>query len=344
MDNIEQENNIKDSSNKDIIPEDTKNSDDFETKKIEFKKISSKLGDNSEVYFPSISTNYSNNLKKNNKPKYILPTVFKLDFSDEKLNYLYSKEYLDEIYINFLLEEQNLIKIIKKDYMNNQNEINEKMREILVDWLIEIHNQFHFKRKTLFQTILIIDLYLSQKIIHTVQLQLLGTACLLISCKGNEIFVPSIDQFLGLASNQYSKKELLRMELLVMQTLNFEIFYPTCEEYFNIISTVYNFNKVQHHFGEYFLDSSLIDYKMLKNPPSTIALSCAYIVMKFFGLDGYKDLYKSKLISGNATGITIKECAKDLCFLVKNLPNTHLTATKLKYSSQEFENVAGLCQ
>ena len=134
------------------------------------------------------------------------------------------------------------------------------------------------------------------------------------------------------------------MNLTNEESISIEVMDKLCEEYFNIISTVYNFNKVQHHFGEYFLDSSLIDYKMLKNPPSTIALSCAYIVMKFFGLDGYKDLYKSKLISGNATGITIKECAKDLCFLVKNLPNTHLTATKLKYSSQEFENVAGLCQ
>ena len=65
--------------------------------------------------------------------------------------------------------------------------------------------------------------------------------------------------------------------------------------------------------------------------------------MKFFGLNGYKYLYSSKIISGNSTENTIKECARDLCFLVKNLSNSNLRAAKTKYSSEEFYNVASIC-
>ena len=40
---------------------------------------------------------------------------------------------------------------------------------------------------------------------------------------------------------------------------------------------------------------------------------------------------------------TIKECAKNLCFLVKNLSDSSLRATRDKYSLEEFGNVADLC-
>jgi hypothetical protein len=45
-------------------------------------------------------------------------------------------------------------------YMEKQNDINEKMRAILVDWLIEVHLKFKLLPETLFLTVNIIDRYL----------------------------------------------------------------------------------------------------------------------------------------------------------------------------------------
>jgi cyclin B len=45
--------------------------------------------------------------------------------------------------------------------MARQVEINDKMRAILVDWLIEVHCKFKLQRETLFITVSIIDRYLS---------------------------------------------------------------------------------------------------------------------------------------------------------------------------------------
>ena len=44
------------------------------------------------------------------------------------------------------------------------------MRAILVDWIIDIHNHYNFEQKTLFNTIYIIDAYLSKNIIETKKL------------------------------------------------------------------------------------------------------------------------------------------------------------------------------
>ena len=46
--------------------------------------------------------------------------------------------------------------------MNRQVDINEKMRGILVDWIIEVHLRFRLMPETLFLTINLIDRYLQK--------------------------------------------------------------------------------------------------------------------------------------------------------------------------------------
>jgi len=108
-----------------------------------------------------------------------------------------------------------------------------------------------------------------------------------------------------------------------------------------IISKAFNFNKFEHYWGEYFLESALIDYEILKYKPSTIALACAYIVMNFYRISGYKALYAPiMMMEDNFPKKTIKECAKALCFLVKNPSKSTLKADKDNYSLEIFGNVA----
>ena len=51
----------------------------------------------------------------------------------------------------------------KFGYMKDQNDINEKMRAILVDWLVEVHGKYTMKPDTLFITISLLDRYLDKK-------------------------------------------------------------------------------------------------------------------------------------------------------------------------------------
>lgn len=48
-------------------------------------------------------------------------------------------QYVNDIY-NYYKESESVYR--PHDYMNSQTDINEKMRSILVDWLIEVHMKF----------------------------------------------------------------------------------------------------------------------------------------------------------------------------------------------------------
>ena len=147
--------------------------------------------------------------------------------------------------------------------MKFQNSINEQMRAILIDWIVEIHLKLNLKIETLYQTIWIIDSFLSIKLIEKSKFQLLGISALLISCKINEIYYPSITNFIKLTDNTYKKEELIKMEDDVLQILEYNVLTPTSIQFYQIISKYFNFDDKLHYLGKFFLENSLIDYEMI---------------------------------------------------------------------------------
>ena len=148
--------------------------------------------------------------------------------------------------------------------------------------------------------------------------------------------------FLAFSDNLYTLKELTDMEIKVIRSLEFDILAPTADDFFMINAEYFEFTEKQKFFGEYFLDASLIDYHLLKYKQSTIAVACGYIVIKFFNLNGIHLIVNNTLSDINSNDV--KNCAKDLCFLLKNLSNSSLGSTKNKYMSDKYMNVAKLCE
>ena len=289
------------------------------------------------------SMNFINN-NKNNEQLISEKKLFDYTFSSNSEKTLFVGEYLDEIYSN-LLSDEKLMKFSPMiGYMERQSDINEQMRAILIDWLVEVHYRFRLKSETLFQTVWIIDTYLSLVEITRAKLQLLGIASLLIACKSQEIYYPQLNEFIDITDGAYAKNELIDMEKKVLKILDFNIVAPTANDFYNIITKAFCFDQKQFYLGKYFLESSLIDYRMIKYSSSVIGVSCAYIVMKFFGIDNYKILYKNEVVKENCPQKVIKEAARDICFLVKNLSQSTLKAVKDKYSLNHFLNVVQYCE
>lgn len=67
--------------------------------------------------------------------------------------------------------------------MARQEEVTETMRTILLDWIVDIHLKFKMFPQTLFIVVAIIDKYLTMRNVRKVELQLVGSAALLIAAK-----------------------------------------------------------------------------------------------------------------------------------------------------------------
>ena len=167
-------------------------------------------------------------------------------------------------------------------YMKKQPQINEKMRAILIDWIIDIHFKFNLKLQTLYITVMIIDSFLSKKEIRRSEFQLLGLTALLIACKTEEVQCPQMKDLIDLTDGACNKEQLIKMESDVLVLLNFNICVPTPVDFYGILAKGFKFNSLQTNLGKYFMEYSLYDYNMVKYSPSVIAAACCYLSHDLF--------------------------------------------------------------
>ena len=271
------------------------------------------------------------------------------DLSKIENNVQIPKEYINTIYYNLLKEEEiGLNPGAKINYMIMQSEINEIMRGILIDWLIEVHYKFGFTDETLYMTVSIIDRYLSGNFISKKNLQLLGITALFISCKHEEIDLPKINDFTYITNNAYEKEEVVNMENDVLKYLKFNLLFPSPIKFFEYLSLNFNFDEKMHMMGKYLMESFLLDIKYIKYKPSMIACASCYIVMKFFKMKNYKDSYDKKYYSLPTDGKSkfnendIKDCAKDICSLIDNIYKKKFFGCQKKFSDDKHQNVSVL--
>jgi cyclin B len=67
--------------------------------------------------------------------------------------------------------------------MTQRPKINASMRAILVDWLVEVQENFELYHETLYLAVKIVDHYLEKNDIEREHLQLLGATAVFLSCK-----------------------------------------------------------------------------------------------------------------------------------------------------------------
>jgi len=257
--------------------------------------------------------------------------------SPNVLNPQIPHEYLEDIHQTLTQEEVQTPSFF--GYMKNHTDINEQMRAILVDWIIEVHSKFNLKEETLFVCVFIIDKFLKNEVIPRSKLQLLGVASIMIACKQEEIYSPSIRDFVFITDNAYTKQEIFNMEYHILKVLEFNTVMPSSLRFYELIALDFNFDIKQFNFGLYLLELYLIDYRMTKYLPSVIACTAAYIVMKFFKLANYTKIYSNWNRNTNSSSL-IKDCAREICFLVDNINGSSLKATKKKFSQEKYDAVS----
>jgi hypothetical protein len=279
---------------------------------------------------------------------------------DKDRQVLIIEEYFDEILYSLLKEESEFTskKLIDYNYLlNTESEITPEMRAMVVDWLLEVHQIFHFQEKCLFTTIQLLDKYLSKKLINIDQFQLLALTALNIASKQEEVEYPILDNFITISKNTVTKQEMIDMESDLISTIKFDILSPTVLDFFQIYAAICNLNPVEVSQGLYIMNILLIDINMLKYKNSILAFAVLKLITKdeninkviLFIEDINKKAYKINGNKNNEAQILVEEINKEntsneigveIKYLFRTILKTHYHNAKNKFNSQIFHAVS----
>ena len=184
-------------------------------------------------------------------------------------------EYVHEIFD--YMKEVELATMANPNYMDNQTELEWKMRGILVDWLLEVHTRFRLLPETLFLAVNIIDRFLSCKVVNLDRLQLVGVTAMFIASKYEEVLSPHVQNFVHVADDGFKDTEILSAERFVLSTLDYDLSYPNPMNFLRRISKADNYDIQTRTLGKYLLEIGCLDHRFLKYPPSQVAASAMYL-------------------------------------------------------------------
>ncbi|KAI9050964.1 hypothetical protein LZ554_005074 [Drepanopeziza brunnea f. sp. 'monogermtubi'] len=166
------------------------------------------------------------------------------------------------------------------DYMEHQEDLEWKMRGILIDWLIEVHTRFHLLPETLFLAVNIIDRFLSTKVVQLDRLQLVGVTAMFIASKYEEVLSPHVANFRRVADDGFTEDEILSAERYVLTALNYDLSYPNPMNFLRRISKADNYDIQTRTLGKYLMEISLLDHRFMEYLPSHIAAASMYLARK----------------------------------------------------------------
>lgn len=245
-------------------------------------------------------------------------------------------QYINQILQHTLACEERDVKPYT-EYMLAQRDINARMRAILVDWLVDVTLKFRMQPQTLFMTVALIDRYLSSHEVPRTRLQLVGVTALMIIGKYEEIYPPTVKDYVSVCDNAYAKEEILAMESEMLLAFNFDL-NKTCS--FVFLELFHQKNAIDERsfaFCRYLLETALLDMAHLRFSSAMLAAGAIFLVNKIFKREAWPGALEV------ATGIpegTAKACAKEIFDMMGRVESTSLTALKRKFADSAYFEVS----
>eukprot|EP01083_Nonionella_stella_P002770 7956_1 len=278
-------------------------------------------------------------------------------------------EYIPAIMEHY--RQLELKRLPSPTYMEKQPEISERMRGILVDWLVEVHEKFRLRHEVLYLTVNYLDRFLSIKQVRRSRLQLVGATAMLLASKYHEIYPPEIRDYVFISDNCFTHVDVVEFERVMLNGLKHTLLIatPLCflERFIRVagygetrdtqslassvaptVTTSRRDRKspldaparkltVTHHFAHYVLDMALINYKMMHFLPSKLAAAALFLSLRVT----QEQTTWPTILKEHTTysAAQLEACVSQLAHILQK-SQSHQRSTRKKYSRAKYEAVS----
>jgi len=249
------------------------------------------------------------------------------------------------IYLDDSLRQSEPFFVVPFDYMSLvQKDINENMRAVLIDWLVEVADEFQFHPETLFLCINYVDRYLAIQPVAKSKLQLLGVTLMIVAAKYEETQIPRVEEFVIVADNTYTREEIFDMEVHALLKLKFSVSSVTSRTFLSHFLTTLPLidpiaRNIISHLSNYLLELALLDYPMARVSPSLIASSALCFSLHTLGLPAWT--FALEMVTQNSIlDRKMQRCVEQMYTLFVNAPLHPQHVVYDKYCQDRFNKVA----
>eukprot|EP00088_Acartia_fossae_P051253 TRINITY_DN57592_c0_g1_i1.p1 TRINITY_DN57592_c0_g1~~TRINITY_DN57592_c0_g1_i1.p1 ORF type:complete len:288 (-),score=31.87 TRINITY_DN57592_c0_g1_i1:140-982(-) len=184
-------------------------------------------------------------------------------------------EYADDIFTYMKKLERDTMPDPK--YIDMHPDLAWRMRGVLLDWMIDVHDKFQLLPETLYLAINLVDRFLSIKVCNVSKLQLVGITALLIASKYEEILAPTVENFTRMIDEKHSENDVKKAERYMLKSLSWNLSFPNPLNWLRRLSKADRYNIQTRTMAKYLMEVAALDERCLGYGGSRIAAAAIYI-------------------------------------------------------------------
>ena len=214
----------------------------------------------------------------------------------------------------------------------------------LFNFILKLNMNSSISESTLFLTFNIFDIYVCNHFTSSDNLLLVIITSLVLAIKYIETTIPNLDELCAICDKQFSKEDINKCELKIMEKLNYNISMPTIYDLYQFIKVIKNMKEKEYNLGLFILEMFVISGGVLKYNPLSVIEAIYLLVLQTNGKEMKNlNLYKfmvNKNINIKEYNENINKCLfdiKDECLQVKNKNFKYLIK---KFSNEKYQKIS----
>lgn len=270
-------------------------------------------------------------------------SIIKLISSNDKISKNFPVEYLNEI-ISDLCYNLYHSKINLERIKFNQQGKFFQMRMSLFNFILHLGMNSPISEGTIFLTYNIFDKYISVQSTDNDELILIIISSFCLATKYIESCIPNLDELCCVCNNKYTKEQMIKCELNIMEKLDYNISRPTIFDLFQFIKIIKNMTPKEYNLGLFIFEMFIISGQALKYNSLIIIEAVYLLILETTGKERiYLNLYNyfvNRDIDKNKYNEDINNCLLDIkneCLHVKDKNFEYLIK---KFESEKYQKIS----
>ena len=270
-------------------------------------------------------------------------SIIKLISSNDKISKNFPVEYLNEI-ISDLCYNLYHSKINLERIKFNQQGKFFQMRMSLFNFILHLGMNSPISEGTIFLTYNIFDKYISVQSTDNDELILIIISSFCLATKYIESCIPNLDELCCVCNNKYTKEQMIKCELNIMEKLDYNISRPTIFDLFQFIKIIKNMTPKEYNLGLFIFEMFIISGQALKYNSLIIIEAVYLLILETTGKERiYLNLYTyfvNRDIDINKYNEDINNCLLDIkneCLHVKDKNFEYLIK---KFESEKYQKIS----
>ena len=251
----------------------------------------------------------------------------------QNTNILSCSAHACDVHDNLRISEHSFVPT--KVFNEVQDDITLKMRSILIDWLVEVSDEYKLVPDTLHLAVALLDRFLLLEAVPRKNLQLVGISCMFIAAKFEEIYAPEVADLCYMTDNTYSEHNVIDMERRVLDQLSFRINQPTVCTFVRYYASGEEITKREELLSFYICELSLLDASLMRHAPSMIAAATILLSAYIIGNQTWSNALRRKT---RYSAADLKSCALQIATFIK-IKDDSPCAIFEKYSRSKMGDV-----